>query len=146
VPDYHRYLLSISSLVLTSSNAGAVPTAGSIPEIGNVLPGPPTAARTFSTREDLALLAEVYDNDDRHSHSIYVTATLKAEGGSVSVFSNEETRSSRELGGKRGGYGYTTRIPLNGLAPGLYVLKVEAKSSLRDVDTVSREIQIRIAD
>ncbi len=111
-----------------------------------MLPGPPTSVRTFGVHEELAVLAEVYDNDTRHSHSIYVTATLKAEGGSVAVFSNEETRSSRELGGKRGGYGYTTRIPLKGLAPGLYVLKVEAKSSLRDVDSVSREIQIRIAD
>jgi len=145
VPDYRKYMLSMSSVVLSSSRAAAVPTAGSIPEVAEVLPGPPTTARTFGANEELAVLTEVYDNDTRQSHTVYVTTTLKAEGGSVSVFSNEESRSSRELGGKKGGYGFTTRIPLKGLSPGLYVLKVEAKSSLRDVNAVSREVQIRIA-
>jgi len=146
VPDYRRPLLSLSSLVLSSSEAGAVPTAGAIPEFARALPGPPTTARTFRPHEEIALLAEVYDNDARQAHTVYVTTALRAEGGGVAVFSNEESRSSRELGGKKGGYGLTIRIPLKGLAPGLYVLKVEARSSVRDTSSVSREVQIRVAE
>ena len=102
VPDYHQYLLLHQQPRADLERARCRPHGGVHRRDRHVLPGPPTAARTFSVREELALLAEVYDNDTRHSHSIYVTATLKAEGGSVSVFSNEETRSSRELGGKQG--------------------------------------------
>ena len=97
----------------------------------------------FSTADELAVLAEVYDNEGAQSHSVDITATLKAEGR-VQVFTNSERRSSKELGGARGGYGYTTRIPLQELAPGLYVLRVEAKSSLGRSEAAAREVQIRI--
>ena len=89
------------------------------------------------------MLAEVYDNRAAQPHSVDITATLKAEGR-VQVFSNSETRSSKELGGASGGYGYTNRIPLKGLAPGLYVLTIEARSTLGGTAKVSRDVQIRI--
>ena len=40
------------------------------------------------------------------------------------IFKTEEMRDSADLGGKRGGYGYATRVPLKDLPPGSYVLKV----------------------
>jgi VWFA-related protein len=143
VPDFLKAPLGISGIVLTSRTAGAVPTAGAIPDLGDALPAPPTTARVFSTADELAVLAEVYDNQGAQSHSVDITATLKAEGR-VQVFANSEQRSSKELGGVRGGYGYTTRIPLQDLAPGLYVLAIQAKSSLGGTGAVSREVQIRI--
>jgi hypothetical protein len=72
-----------------------------------------------------------------------ISATLKAEGR-VQVFANSERRSSTELGGARGGYGYTARIPLKDLAAGLYVLTIEARSSLGGNPPVARDVQIRI--
>ena len=52
--------------------------------------------------------------------------------------------TSADLGGKSGGYGYTAVVPLSGLTPGLYVLRVEAKSTLDGASAV-RETMVRIA-
>jgi hypothetical protein len=143
VPDFLKAPLSISGIVVTSRTAGGVPTAGAIPDLGDAMPAPPTTAREFSAGDELLVLAEIYDNQGDQPHSVDITATLKAEGR-VQVFANSERRSSKELGGARGGYGYTTRIPLQDLAPGLYVLAIEAKSSLGKTDPASREVQIRV--
>ena len=102
VPDFAKDPLSISGVVVTSMAAGTVPTAGAIPEIGDALKTPPTTSRVFSSADELSVLAEVYDNQGALSHSVDITATLKAEGR-VQVFSNSETRSSKELGGATGG-------------------------------------------
>ncbi len=85
----------------------------------------------------------MYDNQGTVGHSVDITTSLKAEGR-VRVFSNSETRSSKELGGASGGYGYTNRVPLKGVEPGLYVLTVEARSTLKGTAAVSRDVQIRI--
>jgi len=53
-------------------------------------------------------------------------------------------RDSTELGGKSGGYGYSTKIPMKDLEPGAYVLKVEAKSRLADMPAASRDVRIRV--
>jgi VWFA-related protein len=144
VPDFAKEPTAMSGLVLTSVAAGGVPTAGAIAELGNALPAPPTTARVFTGDDELAVLAEIYDNQGALPHAMDITATLKADGR-VSVFTNTERRASKELGGAKGGYGYTARIPLTDLAPGLYVLRVEAKSSLGGTAAVAREVQIRIA-
>jgi hypothetical protein len=143
VPDFGKERVAMSGLVLTSVMAGGVPTAGAIAELGNALPMPPTTARVFSRDDELAVLAEIYDNQGAQPHSVDITATLKADG-SVSVFTNTERRSSKELGGAKGGYGYTMRIPLKDLAAGLYVLRIEARSSLGGTTAVAREVQLRI--
>ena len=77
------------------------------------------------------------------NHAVDITATLRSNEGHV-VFTNNERRQSKELAGSRGGYGYTARIPLGELAPGLYLLRVEAKSSLGAGGLVGRDVQIRI--
>ena len=143
VPDFLKDPLSVSGIMVASRTSAGVPTAGAIPDLGDALPAPPTTARTFSASDELAVLAEVYDNEGAQPHSVGITTTLKAEGR-VQVFANSETRSSKELGGARGGYGYTTKIPLKDLAPGLYVLTIEARSTLGRTDAASRQVQIRI--
>jgi len=89
------------------------------------------------------VLAEVYDNLGAQSHTVEITTTLRSDDGKT-VFSNTERRQSSELAGARGGYGYTSRVPLTDLAPGLYVLKVEARSSLGKPLSVAREVQFRV--
>jgi VWFA-related protein len=142
VPDFGKEPVG-SGLVLSSAAAGGVPTAGEVAELGKALPTPPTTARVFSASDELAVLAEIYDNQGAQPHAMDITATLKADGR-VSVFTNTERRSSSEIGGAKGGYGYTARIPLTDLAAGLYVLRIEAKSSLGNTAAVAREVQLRI--
>ena len=143
VPDFTADKLSMSGLVVSSAYARAVPTVGTIPEIKDLLPGPPTTARNFANRDELAVLAEIYDNQGAVPHSVDVVASLLDSTGKTAV-SQSERRASSELGGTRGGYGYTAIIPLKDLAPGQYVLRVEARSSLKDGGSASRETLIRI--
>jgi len=144
VPDFHAQPLMMSGLVLTSSSAGGMPTAGAIAELTGVLSTPPTTSRSFSMTDEIALLAEIYDNQPSgQPHLATITTSLKAEGGRA-VFSTSEQRSSKELGGGKGGFGYTVRIPLKDVAEGLYVLRVEAASTLKGVPAAVRELQIRV--
>ena len=69
------------------------------------------------------MFAEVYDNTGKQPHKVDIEATLKAEGGQT-VFQTREEHDSSELAGGPGGYGFTARIPLKDVAPGLYVLRV----------------------
>lgn len=142
VPDFAKEPIAMSGLVVTSALAGTVPTAGEVAEIKGMLPAPPTAARTFSSRDQLAVLAEVYDNQTAQAHKVDIAATLRASDGRV-AFSTSETRDSSELAGRAGGYGYTTVIPLQGVTPGLYVLRVQATSTLGQ-KSAAREILVRV--
>jgi len=142
VPDFLKEPLTMSGLAVTSATAGQVPTAGES-DLRALLPAPPTTAREFTSEDQLAVLAEVYDNLGAQSHTVEITTTLRSDDGKA-VFSNTERRQSSELAGARGGYGYTSRVPLTDLAPGLYVLKVEARSSLGKPLSVAREVQFRI--
>lgn len=142
VPDFFKEPLTMSGLAVTSVTAGKVPTAGTS-DLRDLLPAPPTTAREFTAKDMLAVLAEVYDNVSGPSHSVEITTTLRSDDGKT-VFSHAERRQNSELAGGRGGYGYTSKVPLADLAPGLYVLKVEARSSLGKSPSVAREVQIRI--
>jgi hypothetical protein len=72
-----------------------------------------------------------------------ITTNVLTDEGRV-VFTNTESRSSTELQGKAGGYGYMTRIPLKNLAPGLYVLRVEARTRTGQEEPITRQVQFRI--
>ncbi|MBE3072449.1 MAG: VWA domain-containing protein, partial [Acidobacteria bacterium] len=143
IPSYATEPFSMSGLVLTSSLAGRIPSVNMDEQIGRMLPGPPTTLREFSPNEELTLLAEVYDNQGATPHKVDITTTVQSDDGRV-LFNNAEERSTAELGGARGGFGYLARVPLKGMAPGLYVLKVQARSRLGRGPTAVREVQFRI--
>jgi VWFA-related protein len=146
VPDFGSEPLMMSGLVLTSALAAQMRTAQGNPndDVRKMLPGPPTASRAFRSGEELALAAEIYDNEAKTPHSVDITTSLVADDGRE-IYKHEDQRSSSELGGASGGYGHTARIPLKGVAPGLYVVKVEARSRLGKGQLVSRQILIRVA-
>jgi hypothetical protein len=93
--------------------------------------------------DEIAFFTEVYDNQLTPRHMVDISTSVLTDEGRV-VFTMSDTRSSDELEGKRGGYGYSARVPLKDLAPGLYVLKVEARTRLGNVDPITRQIQFRI--
>ena len=63
-------------------------------------------ASEFPNNSEIAAVVEVYDNKPTPTHRIDVTATVRADDGRV-VFNNSEERSSEELHGTPGGFGYT---------------------------------------
>ena len=145
VPDFSKEPMSISGLVLTSSTAGMTPTARPDEQLKDVLPGPPTIVRDFFQPETLSLFAEVYDNEASKPHKVDIRTLVIADDGRT-VFKTEDERTSGELLGARGGYGYTAQVPLKDIAPGAYVLRVEARSRLDSDKPVVRETQIRVRE
>jgi VWFA-related protein len=143
VPDYTKEKLAISGLALTSASSGLTPTARSKDPLAKMLPGPMTTYRDFVVGDELALFAEIYDNTGKQPHKVDIEATLKAEGGQT-VFQTREERDSSELAGGPGGYGFTARVPLKDVAPGLYVLRVQGRSRVGDQPEAARETVIQV--
>ena len=143
VPDFEKGPLVMSGLVLTSAASSLLPTARPDTDLRQVLPGPPAAARSFPQNDQLAFFTDVYDNDVSNVHTVDITSTLTSDDGKV-VFKHAEERSTADLAGKKGGFGYSASINLPDNPPGLYVLKVEARSRLGGNATASREVQITI--
>jgi len=143
VPDFQKTPFSISGLVLTSGIGSSLPTVRADEQLKQVLPGPPISLRSFPQNDEIALFTEVYDNEGSKPHKVDIVTTIRTDEGRE-VFKTDETRDSADLGGARGGYGYTTKIPLKDLAPGKYVLKVEGKSRLGNTAAVGRELRIEI--
>jgi hypothetical protein len=146
VPDFYKPKFSMSGLAITSASAATLPTAQPDPFLKPpVMPAPPVAARAFPADDTVAVFAEVYDNDTSAPHKVDLTTTVRTDSGNV-VFKSAETRSTSEFGGKRGGFGYSVRVPLKGLAPGRYVLDVTAKSELGKMPSASRQVEISVGD
>jgi VWFA-related protein len=145
VPDFTKGPLTMSGLAITSAAASRVPTVRPDDELRQVMPAPPMGSRIFPVGDELSLFAEVYDNVGGSPHKVDITTTVTADEGKV-LFKAEDVRDSSELQGKTGGYGYSTRVPLEGMPPGLYVLKVEARSRLGQGPTTNRQVQFRITE
>jgi len=143
VPDFLKSPFAISGLALTSAAGTVMPTVRADEQLKAVMPGPAIAMRTFPQNDEIVLFAEVYDNAGNTPHKVDITATVTADEGKV-MFTANEVRDSSDLGGQRGGYGYTAKIPLKELAPGSYVLKVEAKSRLANTAAAFREVQFKV--
>ena len=72
-----------------------------------------------------------------------ITTTVTSDEGRA-LMKTEEVRDSSELQGRRGGYGFATRIPLKDLTPGSYVLTVSATSRLGDRPTTERHVRFTV--
>jgi len=143
VPDFAKLPLSMSGLVVSSASALVQPTVRPDEPLRQVLPGPPVAARSFPQNDEMALFVEVYDNQGSKPHKVDITTTVTSDDGKVLV-KTEAVRDSSELQGRRGGYGFATRIPLKELPPGSYVLTVSAKSRLGDTPAAERQTQFTV--
>ncbi|WP_239489345.1 VWA domain-containing protein [Luteitalea sp. TBR-22] len=142
VPDFSDKDLSMSGILLTSTGAQLTPTPRMEESLKKLMPLPPTTTRGFAQVENLFGYVDVYDSI-QGGHSVDITTTVTRVDG-TKVFNTTEERKSTELGGgKGGGYGVQFEVPLKDFAPGLYVLKVEAKPRL-DKPSVSREVTFAV--
>lgn len=143
VPDFTEPPLAVSGVAISSASGLRVSTAKPDPEFGQALPGPAVASRVFPRGDELAVFAEVYDNDVKAPHVVDITTTVVSEDGR-NVFKTTEERQSSELQGKPGGYGHQARISLKDVAPGTYLLTVDARSRAGNRPPVGRTVQFRV--
>lgn len=143
VPDFSKQPISLSGILMTSMSGSAMITAKNDEQVKGVLPAPPIASRSFPQNDEIALFAEVYDNQKGPAHRVDITTTIQTDDGRV-VFKAEDERNSSELQGAKGGYGYALRIPLTDVAPGDYVLQVQAKSRLGNEAGVGRQVRVTV--
>jgi hypothetical protein len=142
VPDFAKAPLSMSNLVLASATASFWPTIAD-KGLSIALPVPPTALREFTQDDGVAVFAQVYDNKRDAASKLDITTTVRADAGRT-VFNSHEERSGEEVQGGRIGFDYSTRFPLKGLPPGMYVLTVEVQSRVGNSDPISRIVQFRV--
>jgi hypothetical protein len=142
VPDYSKSAFSMSGLVMTSMSGSAMVTVKPDADLKEVLPAPPIAMRSFPQNDEIALFAEIYDNPGS-PHKVDITTTIQSDDGRV-LYKSEEERASSELQGAKGSYGYVARVPLTDVAPGDYVLNVQAKSRAGQDVGVGRQVRIRV--
>jgi hypothetical protein len=144
VPDFTKEPLVLSGVSIGSATSARIMTMNSKSPFVATLPGNITSLREFDAGDTLGLYVEAYENrKDSTPHTVDLTAELRAEGGTL-VRKVSEQRSSTELQGTRGGYGFAPQLPLNDVAPGIYVIHVEARANVGNRPTVSRDIQIRV--
>jgi hypothetical protein len=137
VPDYTKLPFALSGIALTSSRAGNLVTANNDPELQAMFPAPPVVTRTFGRDETLTSYAEVYDATTQ-AHAITTTVTVENGVTGQRVFQTEDRRVV-QASSRPEGQGIRTDIPLAGVAPGKYVLRVAA-SSTGNGRTAQREI------
>ena len=143
VPDFRKDPLRMSGVAISSARVPA-PLTVRAGETRAPLPSLPTTSREFSAGDIIEVFAEVYDNIRTNaSHTVDLAATLRADDGRVLLMRTEQ-RSSSELGGSSGGFGFRAEFPLTGIAPGLYVIHVEARANTGARPVVSRDVQIRV--
>jgi VWFA-related protein len=136
--------VAFSSLLVPYAARAA---ASERPLLTEVLPAPPATTRDFTPSDTLALFTEVYDNEkpDRKDppYAIRLTATLH-NTESILFRQASEERDAKAARRKSGGHGFTLKLPLEGVAPGSYVLRVEASSGRNEQHRVSRSIPVRV--
>jgi VWFA-related protein len=142
VPDYSKPPLALSGIVVTSSAAPVMITPRPDEKLKQALPLPPVATRTFAKDEVLAVFAEVYDRSTPVPHDINIKTTVLPKGGLLPVFTVADVLKQEASGAMRT-RGYTAQIPARELAPGDYVMRIEAASPDGRL-TASRDVPFTI--
>jgi VWFA-related protein len=144
-PDFSKGPIAMSGISLSSAASLRIPTASPAGPLTDVLPAPPSASREFQRGDTIDLFAEIYDNlGTTTAHRVVINATVLSDEGKT-VFSTSDERRSDELKGSKtgGGYGYTAKIPLE-LAPGRYVLHLDARPTIGNSAAISREVEFTV--
>ena len=142
VPDFSKGDLLMGGVLLTSASASRIPTANPDPDFKEIMPASPSAVRAFPAGDELSMAVDVYDNRAATPHRVEIRTSLTADNGTV-VFSSRDERRTDELKGGNT-FGHVAAIPLKGVAPGRYVLRVEAQALVSNGATASREIELTV--
>lgn len=141
VPDFSTSALSMSGVLVTSMSGSAMVTVRGDDQAKAMLPTAPIATRTFPQNDEIGLFAEIYDNQTRAARPVTISTTIQSDDGRV-LFSADDERDSSELLGSPGSYAFARRIPLNGVPPGAYVLRLQVTPRVGNDHGVDRQLRV----
>jgi VWFA-related protein len=145
VPDFRKEKLMLGGLLMTTPSVQQTPSIQPDPVASKLLPAPATSRREFPQSDVLALYTEIYDNDtSRQPRHIDVSLRVVSESGTELLVSRDELVNGASGEKPWDVYGYAKRIPLKGLAPGRYVVRIEAAVRGKDGAAATREAPITI--
>ena len=136
----------LSGLLLSAPSADQTVTVQKDDVVGTLLPGAATGRREFARTDTLALLSEIYDNSSsRQPRQIEVSVRLLSESAQEVYVARDSVTNTADAK-KWDIYAYTKQIPLRDIAPGRYLLRVEAqvRGAQEDAKPASRETLITI--
>src|SRR5262249_19611612 len=111
VPDFRAETLSLSGLVLTSSDAGLTATPRGDADLAALLQNPPTGARAFRAEETLVALFALYHAPKAKLAAVDVVTTVTAATGELR-FRNEMQVSADDQARSPDGLAYLVSVPL----------------------------------
>jgi VWFA-related protein len=145
IPDFTRDALALSGIAVsaTADRSMYIPPRPGFDPFNGLLPGALSTLREIPAGSEVPVYVEVYDNQPSPAHRIDISTTVRTDDGRV-MFTDSEERSSEELHGTPGAFGYSTRIPVTAWSPGRYTLTIEAKSGVGNSSPVSRIIEFQV--
>jgi VWFA-related protein len=148
VPDFRKEKLMMSGLLLTAASTLQTPSIQPDQVVSKMLPAAATSKRQFPRGDQLALYTEIYDNiSSREPRRIDVTVRLMSEDGKEVFVSRDELQNNAKPGEKPWEtYGYPKQLTLTDVAPGRYLLRVEAqvRGNVDNAKPVARETVITV--
>jgi VWFA-related protein len=137
VPDFSKGPLAMSGLLVSSRTSERRFTIGHDAAAGDVLEHTATAARVFQRDDELVTMVDVYRNAKRPVDLRVVTSVQTPDGRAVF-----EDRQSFEAARTSPfpGLVHSTHVPLRDLAPGDYLLRIDASNVGRENEKVSRQV------
>jgi VWFA-related protein len=127
VPDFASRPLMMSGVLVSSAEAQAVFTPQRDAVSEKLLGAPATTQREFRQSDTLSWLTEIYDSSQaRSAKQIDVSARLLSEDGRE-AFVSRDVLANPDGNARWTSFGYTGRIPLEDIAPGRYLLRIEAR-------------------
>lgn len=126
VPDFSRAALSLSGLVLSAAPG---PPAAPRDRLASLLPVTPTTRREFNRRDRVTAFLRVY-HGGKAPPAPATLAVLVTDGRGATVLDAPQTISSDQFAANRAA-NFRFDLPLAQLAPGPYLLTVEAALSAR---------------
>ena len=143
VPDFSKGDLAMSSLVIASAQQGAMPTGNAGKLFAGVLSIPPTAVRQFRAADELIVFAELYANHTPALDASVAVLVSKADRTGV-VIRREDAVPANAFESGDGVHRYVTRLGLEDLAPGEYVLSVEAAPRADNAQMIIRAVPFQV--
>jgi VWFA-related protein len=126
VPDPKRRRLQMSGLVVSSTRAGSVPSASRDEGLERGLGGrPPTTTRTFGTGDTVSVYAEMIDHGAAVVRDVTLLTVVRDGQGRDVVRQPHPAANAAAPAGQP--FAYAADMALRTLAPGPYVLRVEAQ-------------------